>query len=104
MTSDAYPPHFAALCPVLTMVALYLVFRKVWSILNGHVRRGHQRDGVYDGFRDFDPNVWDVVPGFDFTDITYHQRKGPWHGADSVRRPEVRNTFDQIPSMNSTRL
>ena len=49
--------------------------------------------GVYDGFRDFDPNVWDVVPGFDFTDITYHRAKA--HGTVRIafNRPEVRNAF-----------
>ncbi len=41
----------------------------------------------------FDPNVWDIVPGFDFTDITYHRAKA--HGTVRVafNRPEVRNAF-----------
>lgn len=41
----------------------------------------------------FDPNVWDVVPGFDFTDITYHRAKA--HGTVRIafNRPEVRNAF-----------
>lgn len=41
----------------------------------------------------FDPREWDVVPGFDFEDITYHRAKG--HGTVRVAfdRPEVRNAF-----------
>lgn len=41
----------------------------------------------------FDPELWDVVPGFDFTDITYHRAKD----VDCVRvafdRPDIRNAF-----------
>lgn len=41
----------------------------------------------------FDPSTWDTVPGFDFTDVTYHRAKG--HGVVRVAfdRPEVRNAF-----------
>ncbi len=45
----------------------------------------------------FDPQAWTSVPGFDFTDITYHRAVG--EGADGavVRiafdRPEIRNAF-----------
>ncbi|MGA7229064.1 MAG: 1,4-dihydroxy-2-naphthoyl-CoA synthase [Acidimicrobiia bacterium] len=41
----------------------------------------------------FDPKAWDQVPGFDFTDITYHRAKG--HGVVRVAfdRAEVRNAF-----------
>jgi naphthoate synthase len=41
----------------------------------------------------FDESVWDSVPGFDFTDITYHQAIG--HGVVRIAfdRPEVRNAF-----------
>ena len=41
----------------------------------------------------FDPSAWRAVPGFEFTDITYH-RAGV-HGAVRVafNRPEVRNAF-----------
>ena len=41
----------------------------------------------------FDPTRWDVVPGFDFTDITYHRAKE--HGTVRIAfdRPEVRNAF-----------
>ncbi len=45
----------------------------------------------------FDPQAWTAVPGFDFTDITYHRAVG--EGADGavVRiafdRPEIRNAF-----------
>ncbi|MGA7097200.1 MAG: 1,4-dihydroxy-2-naphthoyl-CoA synthase [Acidimicrobiia bacterium] len=41
----------------------------------------------------FDPHAWDQVPGFDFTDITYHRAKG--HGVVRVAfdRAEVRNAF-----------
>lgn len=53
----------------------------------------------------FDPTKWQEVPGFDFTDITYHRgiSRGPEDGAPAgaplpwVRvafdRPEVRNAF-----------
>jgi naphthoate synthase len=41
----------------------------------------------------FDPRAWQVVPGFDFTDITYHRAVD--HGTVRVafNRPEVRNAF-----------
>ncbi len=45
----------------------------------------------------FDPQAWSQVPGFEFTDITYHRAIG--EGADGavVRiafdRPEIRNAF-----------
>ncbi len=41
----------------------------------------------------FDESAWAVVPGFDFTDITYHRAVG--HGTVRVAfdRPEVRNAF-----------
>ena len=45
----------------------------------------------------FDPAVWDVVPGFDFTDITYHRARGTGRESGVVRvafdRPEIRNAF-----------
>ncbi len=41
----------------------------------------------------FDESAWAVVPGFDFTDITYHRAVA--HGTVRVAfdRPEVRNAF-----------
>jgi naphthoate synthase len=49
----------------------------------------------------FDPSAWQEVPGFDFTDITYHRSvddgRGENSGGGTVRiafhRPEVRNAF-----------
>lgn len=45
----------------------------------------------------FDPAEWDEVPGFDFTDITYHRSRKSRSGKRVVRvafdRPEVRNAF-----------
>jgi naphthoate synthase len=45
----------------------------------------------------FDPAAWQVVPGFDFTDITYHRSvlDGPARGTVRIAfdRPEVRNAF-----------
>jgi naphthoate synthase len=45
----------------------------------------------------FDPAAWRPVPGFEFTDITYHRAAGPGRGSGTVRiafdRPEVRNAF-----------
>ena len=45
----------------------------------------------------FDAEAWDVVPGFDFTDITYHRCRldGPARGTVRIAfdRPEVRNAF-----------
>ncbi len=45
----------------------------------------------------FDAGAWDVVPGFDFTDITYHRCRldGPARGTVRIAfdRPEVRNAF-----------
>lgn len=41
----------------------------------------------------FDPSQWEAVPGFEFTDVTYHRT----HDRRTVRvafnRPEVRNAF-----------
>lgn len=41
----------------------------------------------------FDASAWDSVPGFNFTDITYHRAKA--HGTVRIafNRPEVRNAF-----------
>ncbi|MDH5502398.1 MAG: 1,4-dihydroxy-2-naphthoyl-CoA synthase [Acidimicrobiia bacterium] len=41
----------------------------------------------------FDPQAWDKVDGFDFTDLTYHRAKA--HGTVRIafNRPEVRNAF-----------
>jgi naphthoate synthase len=41
----------------------------------------------------FDPSAWNQVPGFAFTDITYHRAKD--HGTVRVafHRPEIRNAF-----------
>jgi len=45
----------------------------------------------------FDAGAWDVVPGFDFTDITYHRCRLDGAARRTVRiafdRPEVRNAF-----------
>ncbi|MBI4939865.1 MAG: 1,4-dihydroxy-2-naphthoyl-CoA synthase [Actinobacteria bacterium] len=45
----------------------------------------------------FDAAAWDVVPGFDFTDITYHRCRLDGAARGTVRiafdRPEVRNAF-----------
>ncbi|HET8739486.1 MAG TPA: 1,4-dihydroxy-2-naphthoyl-CoA synthase [Acidimicrobiia bacterium] len=41
----------------------------------------------------FDSSLWDVVPGFDFTDITYHRAKDAGVARVAFDRPEVRNAF-----------
>ncbi len=41
----------------------------------------------------FDPEQWDEVPGFDFTDITYHRAKDVGAVRVAFDRPEVRNAF-----------
>ncbi len=41
----------------------------------------------------FRPELWDVVPGFDFTDITYHRAKAVPAVRIAFNRPEVRNAF-----------
>jgi len=41
----------------------------------------------------FDSSRWDVVPGFDFTDITYHRAKDLGCVRIAFDRPEVRNAF-----------
>lgn len=41
----------------------------------------------------FDPDAWDVVPGFDFTDITYHRARGRGTVRVAFDRPDVRNAF-----------
>ncbi|MGA0272726.1 MAG: 1,4-dihydroxy-2-naphthoyl-CoA synthase, partial [Ilumatobacteraceae bacterium] len=39
----------------------------------------------------FDPEAWEVVPGFDFTDITYHRAKSTGAVRIAFDRPEIRN-------------
>ena len=41
----------------------------------------------------FDESAWTAVPGFSFTDITYHRAKA--HGTVRIafHRPECRNAF-----------
>ena len=41
----------------------------------------------------FDPEKWDAVEGFDFTDITYHRAKNQGTVRVAFNRPEVRNAF-----------
>jgi len=41
----------------------------------------------------FNPADWDVVPGFEFTDITYHRAKRQATVRIAFNRPEVRNAF-----------
>ena len=41
----------------------------------------------------FDPALWETVPGFDFTDITYHRAKDVPAVRIAFDRPEVRNAF-----------
>ncbi|MCA9582571.1 MAG: 1,4-dihydroxy-2-naphthoyl-CoA synthase [Myxococcales bacterium] len=41
----------------------------------------------------FDADLWNPVPGFDLTDITYHRAKGQGTVRVAFNRPEVRNAF-----------
>lgn len=41
----------------------------------------------------FDSSAWDEVPGFDFTDITYHRAREVGAVRVAFDRPEVRNAF-----------
>ncbi len=41
----------------------------------------------------FDSSAWDDVPGFDFTDITYHRARDTGVVRVAFDRPEVRNAF-----------
>jgi naphthoate synthase len=41
----------------------------------------------------FDEAAWDEVPGFDFTDITYHRARDTGAVRVAFNRPEVRNAF-----------
>ena len=64
-------------------------------------------DGVSETF---DPDAWDVVPGFeDLTDLTYHRAKA--HGTVRVAfdRPDILNAFrphtvDELLRSSSTRV
>ncbi|MFA6237804.1 MAG: 1,4-dihydroxy-2-naphthoyl-CoA synthase [Bacteriovorax sp.] len=41
----------------------------------------------------FNPDLWNEVPGFKFTDITYHRAKDQGTVRIAINRPEVRNAF-----------
>ncbi len=41
----------------------------------------------------YDNSAWDEVPGFNFTDITYHRAKNVGAVRVAFNRPEVRNAF-----------
>lgn len=41
----------------------------------------------------FDPTLWTEVPGFEFTDITYHRANDVGAVRVAFNRPEVRNAF-----------
>ncbi|MDE0602364.1 MAG: 1,4-dihydroxy-2-naphthoyl-CoA synthase [bacterium] len=41
----------------------------------------------------FDPSAWEIVPGFSFTDITYHRAVEVGAVRIAFDRPEVRNAF-----------
>ncbi len=41
----------------------------------------------------FDPEAWEDVPGFEFTDITYHRGRTVPAVRIAFNRPDVRNAF-----------
>ncbi len=41
----------------------------------------------------FDPEKWEIVPGFEFEDMTYHRAKDQGTVRVAFNRPEVRNAF-----------
>ncbi len=41
----------------------------------------------------FDPELWEPVPGFEFTDITYHRARHVAAVRVAFDRPEIRNAF-----------
>ncbi|MEC8485783.1 MAG: enoyl-CoA hydratase-related protein, partial [Actinomycetota bacterium] len=41
----------------------------------------------------FDASLWDVVPGFGFTDITYHRARDVGCVRIAFDRPDIRNAF-----------
>lgn len=41
----------------------------------------------------FDPTAWEPVPGFEFTDVTYHRAVNVGAVRVALHRPEVRNAF-----------
>lgn len=41
----------------------------------------------------FDPSAWQIVPGFAFTDITYHRSVSQGTVRVAFNRPEIRNAF-----------
>ena len=41
----------------------------------------------------FRPEKWDEIPGFEFTDITYHRARDVAAVRIAFNRPEVRNAF-----------
>ena len=41
----------------------------------------------------FDPEAWEEIPGFEFTDITYHRARDLGAVRIAFDRPEVRNAF-----------
>ncbi len=41
----------------------------------------------------FEPDAWEVVPGLDFTDITYHRARSTGAVRIAFDRPEIRNAF-----------
>ncbi len=41
----------------------------------------------------FDPSAWNLVEGFEFTDITYHRAQGQGTVRIAIDRPDVRNAF-----------
>jgi len=41
----------------------------------------------------FDASQWETVPGFDFTDITYHRARKVGCVRIAFDRPDIRNAF-----------
>ena len=50
----------------------------------------------------FDPSAWRAVPGFEFTDITYHRAVDTGAVRVAFNRPEIRNAFGRTPSTSCT--
>lgn len=53
----------------------------------------HEGLGVFMVSEIFNPEWWTEVPGFSFTDITYHRAKNQGTVRIAFNRPEVRNAF-----------
>jgi naphthoate synthase len=81
-----------ALCGLGEPTVRSVVFHRHYSIAERTIYGGTVASDIFVSDI-FDPTAWKPVPGFEFTDITYHRAVDVGAVRIAFNRPEVRNAF-----------